>query len=833
VERTAFNTRYGHYEFRVLPFGLTNAPATFMLLMNDVLRPLLDRCCVVFLDDILIFCMSEEEHRDHVRQVLEILRKNKLYAKHSKCEFGVRQVEFLGHTVSGKGIYMCHDKLAAIRDWPLPRNLHEVRSFLGLTGYYRHFVQNYSRIAQPLTNLTRAETSFDMEGAPTAAFEDLKRRMMEAPILMIPDPKKPFMVTTDASDYAIGAVLEQMDDRKTRPCAYLSRTLTPAERKWPVYDKELYAIMEAIRVWDVWLRYAKFDIYTDHQPLRYLRQQTSLPKRQTRYLDVLANYEFDVHYKPGRKNVVADALSRRAPEKMELANVSSVVPDGELLERIRDGYPTDPFFSQVVAVLTGADGGSAPKANRWRRQFRRVAEDGLIYEIRSDKPRLCVPRTGDLRVVLIREHHDAPTAGHYGVERTVARLKRLYWWPTLRPDVQRYVLSCDACQRNKPRNRYPAGLLQPLPIPEGRWQDITMDLITQLAPTPRGFDAIFVVVDRLTKRAHFMATRTSASARDIARLFIDNIFKLHGMPQSIVSDRDPRFMSQFWTSLFDILGTQLRSSSAYHPQTDGQTERTNRTLETMLRHYVSFAQNDWDEWIPMLEFAYNDAEQESIRMSPFYCDLGQHPRRPDALARAFDIRGATNVAATEQFVERMRDILAEAQAAMEDAREKQKRNADQHRRLEEFEIGDMVWLSAENIGTEASRERPTRKFNALYYGPFKVTAKRSAVSYELELPNTWRIHNSFHVSLLKKFVPEPADMRGRAPDRPDPVIRDGHEEYEVEAILDARGTGESRQYLVKWKGWGYDDATWQTRDDLRNAPAMLRQFERRHNSARG
>jgi len=834
VERTAFTTRYGHYEFLVLPFGLANAPATFMRLMNDIFRPLLDVAYIGFIDDGLCYSTSLEEHRVHLRQILELLRKNKLYVKRSKCAFAVKEVEFLGHVINNNGIRMCHDKVAAIRNWPVPRSLADIRSFLGTTGYYRRFVRDYSKIAEPLTNQTRKGAPFNMDGKPMEAFVELKRRISTEPVLRIPDPRQPFLLTTDASDHAIGAVLEQKDeDGHTHPCAFMSRKLTPAERKWPVYDKELYAIMEAIRVWDTWLKCVRFEVYTDHQPLRYLRKQSSLPKRMLRYLDVLADYDFDVHYKPGRENVVADALSRGAARTMELATVSSVVPQGNLLDTIRNGYAADDYFKQVLEVLDGKEQESDAKhVRKWRKRFRKVAEDGLIYDMQGENPRLCIPNSGKLRFKLLQDHHDAPIAGHYGIERTLGRLKRLYWWPSIRADVTRYVTSCEACQRNKPRNKAPPGLAQSLSIPEGRWQDITMDLLVDLPKTARGYDAIFVVVDRLTKRAHFIPTVTKVTAQGLARLFVDNIFKLHGMPQRIVSDRDPRFMSAFWRSFFNILSTELRPSSAFHPQTDGQTERVNRIIVAMMRNYLKHAQKDWDEWLAMLEFAYNDAEQESIHMTPFYCDTGRHPRRPDALTVAFDIRGATNVAATEGFVSRMQEIVEEARAAIASAQEKQRFHANQHRRNEEFEVGDMVWLSAENIETPSSRERPKKKFNALYYGPFKVSMKNSPVSYELVLPETWRIANTFHASLLKKYVPEPEDMRGRAPTRPNPVIVEGEEEYEVEDILKARGTGSRREYLVKWKGYDYDDSTWQSRADLKNAPTILRRFERQTGTAR-
>jgi deoxyuridine 5'-triphosphate nucleotidohydrolase len=826
VERTAFTTRYGHYEFRVLPFGLTNAPATFMRMMNDILRSLLDICCVVYLDDILVYSKSVDEHERHLELVLDLLRKHKLYGKLSKCEFGAAETEFLGHRVSKDGIKACDDKVKVMREWPVPKRLSELRSFTGLTSYYRRFIQGYAKIAAPLTELTKKDVPFVMGEKEIAAFNTLKEKMSTAPVLCIPDPSLPLIVTTDASDYAIGAVLEQKNqDNVVRPVAYHSRTLTNAERQWSTYEKEAYAMAEAVRVWDVMLRAVHFDLYTDHQPLKYFKTQKPRMRRMENYIDLLTEYDFDIHYKPGRKNVVADALSRRSREQatMELSHVEAASPPAELLEKLRQGYVEDPFFSQVLAAIRGEGNPESAQQRKWRRQFRYVEEERLLYEMRSLSPRLCIPDAPGLRVALIWEHHDAPASGHAGVEKTVSNVQHLYWWPTVRKDVKRYVLSCDSCQRNKPTHHHPIGLLQPLDIPGKRWEDLSMDLITQLPKSKRDKDAIFVVVDRMTKRMHCMPTTTNAGAPDLARLFVDEIFRLHGMPRSIVSDRDPRFTSRFWKALCNILQVRMRMSTAAHPQTDGQTEKCNQIIEHALRHYVNYAQDDWDLWLPTVEFAYNNTEQESIKMTPFYCDLGRHPRMPDALASTSDLWEGTDNEAMRRFAENMQDILVEAQAALAEAQRKQKWFADQRREDIEFEVGEDVLLSSANITTEADRGRPTRKLGPRFYGPYTIIKKVSKVSYQLDLPPTMRIHNVFHASQLRKYRKDPGLQR-ETPQRPPPVIRDDNEEYEVEDILDMRGTGNQSRFLVKWAGYDVSEATWQSRDDLKNARRTLNRF---------
>jgi hypothetical protein len=824
VHKTAFHTRYGHYEFRVLPFGLTNAPATFMRLMNDVLRPLLDVCVVVFLDDILVYSKTPEEHAKHLRQVLELLRQHHLYAKASKCEFGADHVEFLGHIVGSDGIRTVPDKVEAVKSWPLPKTVSDVRSFLGLTGYYRRFVRDYAKFSLPLTNLTKKDVPFEIAGAPTIAFQELKSRLSSAPVLRTADPNLPFSITTDASDFAVGAVLEQEDAYGKRPVAFHSRTLNSAQRNWPTYDKEMFAIMEATRIWEIYLVGKKFDVYTDHMPLRYLRNQAKLPRRHADYLDWLSRFNFEIHYKPGRTNAAADALSRRT-DSPAVNTVVTTKPDTTWINRIRAGYGADVFFTGVKNLLEGVTSPHSSNARKLLRQFRLGADDGLIYEVRNREPRLCIPNDYALRTGILRERHDAPSAGHFGVEKTVTNIQRSYWWPGLRTEVNKYVTSCDNCQRNKPTHQSPAGLLQSLPVPQGRWEDISMDFIVQLPSTPRGHDAILVVVDRLTKRAHFIATKTAVSAPEVAQLFIDNIFRLHGLPKTIVSDRDPRFVGAFWRSLFQLLGVQLRPSTAFHPQSDGQTERTNRTLEQMLRHYVNYQQDDWDLRLAPAEFAYNNAEQSSTRMSPFFSDLGRHPRMADDLMVPHDYHDNTAVENTASFLNRMNRILQEAQEAIQLAQERQAFYANARRHEEGFQVGDMVWLSSANLITEADRGRPSRKLNARYIGPFRVARIVSPVAYRLDLPSTMRIHSVFHVSLLKRDKPSPSQFGERRPTRPPPDILDGQEEYEVEAIIAKRIRRDRVEYLVKWKGYHQSESTWQTRDDLANAQEILDAFE--------
>ncbi|GJP61476.1 hypothetical protein CLOP_g18631 [Closterium sp. NIES-67] len=428
--KTAFRTRYGSYEYTVMPFGLTNAPSTFQLTMNEVFRPLLDKCVIVYLDDILIYSTTREQHLKDLEAVFSLLQQHRLITKGSKCEFLKQELEFLGHVISINGVKIDPKKIATIQDWKPPANLRELQSFLGFVNYVRRFIPNMAEVTSPLTDLLKKGKFYEWGGEQQAAFDQLKLFLTTPPVLRIADPHRPFELITDASDLAVGAVLLQDFGEGLQPIAYESRKLNPAERNYPVHDKEL------------------------------------------------------------------------------------------------------------LAVRTAA--------------------------------------------LLIQEAHDSNFSGHYGIDKTAKLLSRNYYWPDLSTDVQQYVTSCATCQRMKSSRLRRAGLLQPLEPPSRPWQQVTMDFVTSLPAGPSGNDAILVVVDRLTKMAHFAACKTTITAEQTAKLFLTNIVRLHGIPSAIISDRDTRFTSNFWTKTWQQYGTRLHLSTAYHPQSDGQTERTNQTMEQLL-----------------------------------------------------------------------------------------------------------------------------------------------------------------------------------------------------------------------------------------------------------
>lgn len=813
--KTAFRTRYGHYEFNVVPFGLTNAPAAFSTMMRNALDPLIDTCVVVYLDDILIYSNNVDDHLRDIRQVLTLLRKAGLYCKLSKCSFMQEETEFLGHVISKDGLKTNAGLVKAVREWPTPRNQREIMQFLGLTNFYHQYIKGYADIALPLTQLLGSNASFAWSQEQQQAFDALKTAITQAPVLRIFDPALSTAVETDASGFAIGAVLFQTDHNGvSRPVAFTSRKLSPAERNYPTHEQELLAVVHALKTWRYYLDGSHFIVYTDHATLQHFPTQPNLTRRQARWMELLQEYNFTFKYKPGKDNIVPDALSRRPDhqqggETVDLGNMSIRV-DKNLETQLRNAYSVDPILGPLLE--------SSRRATSSGRYF---VANGLLWINAAGQTRLCIPKDNAIRSMLLQDAHDSPLGGHLGFEKTYDNLRRIFYWPRLARDTKSYINSCEQCQRNKPLLQRPAGLFQPLAIPSQRWDTVSMDFIVQLPMTPRGFDAITVFVDKLSKQVHFCASHTNDTAPDVARLFFDQVFRLHGMPRSIISDRDARFTGRFWSTLMSLMGTKLNMSTAFHPQSDGQTERANRTLEEMLRSYISYHQNDWDLWLPMMEFAYNNSVHPTTGFSPFFLNYGHHPLVPASLLKP----PQTNVPAVTDFVAAQASILAQAQDAIIEAQDRQKRQADKNRRLVPFDVGDMVLLSTEHISVASHKNRPSKKLEPKFIGPFKVVAKVNENAFKLDLPPTMKQHPVFNADLLRPYIPSPKDFVDRAPPRPPPDIIDGHEEYEVEKILDFKMFGKTPKWLVQWKGYPLDDATWLTRSALNNAKELLEEFE--------
>ncbi|KAL0560424.1 hypothetical protein IC582_000829 [Cucumis melo] len=802
VPKTAFRSRYGHYEFIVMSFGLTNSPAVFMDLMNSVFREFLDTFVIVFIDDILIYSKTEAEHEEHLRMVLQTLRDNKLYAKFSKCEFWLKQVSFLGHVVSKAGVSVDPAKIEAVTGWTRPSTVSEVRSFLGLAGYYRRFVENFSRIATPLTQLTRKGIPFVWSKACEDSFQTLKQKLVTAPVLTVPDGSGSFVIYSDASKKGLGCVLMQQG----KVVAYASRQLKSHEQNYPTHDLELAAVVFALKIWRHYLYGEKIQIFTDHKSLKYFFTQKELNMRQRRWLELVKDYDCKILYHPGKANVVADALSRKVSHSAAL--ITRQAPLHRDLERAEIAVSVGAVTTQLAQLTV--------QPTLRQRIIDAQSNDPYLVEKRGlaeagQATPLCASDSA-VKTELLSEAHSSPFSMHPGSTKMYQDLKRVYWWRNMKREVAEFVSKCLVCQQVKAPRQKPAGLLQPLSIPEWKWENVSMDFITGLPRTLRGFTVIWVVVDRLTKSAHFVPGKSTYTASKWAQLYMSEIVRLHGVPVSIVSDRDARFTSKFWKGLQTAMGTRLDFSTAFHPQTDGQTERLNQVLEDMLRACALEFPGSWDSHLHLMEFAYNNSYQATIGMAPFEALYGKCCRSPVCWDEVGEQRlmGPELVQSTNEAIQKIRSRMHTAQS-------RQKSYADVRRKDLEFEVGDKVFLKVAPMRGVLRFEK-RGKLSPRFVGPFEILERIGPVAYRLALPpSLTTVHDVFHVSMLRKYVPDPSHVVDYEPLGIDENL--SYVEQPVEVLAREVKTLRNKEIpLVKvlWRNHRVEEATWEREDDMRS-----------------
>ena len=640
-------------------------------------------------------------------------------------------------------------------------------------------------------------------------FCDLRKALVSAPVLCLADVTIPFRVVTDASDTAIGGVLLQQDDRSNwHPVAYTSRRLRKEERNYTAMERESLAVIHALRVWKLYL-FKPFQVITDNQGVKYLRTKTNLSKREARWAEFLADFDFETIHRPGKENM-ADALSRcTIPAVFNIA--VSMDQDVSFQDQLRQGYGIDRVLSDIIDRLKNND-------QQLAQRYHWDSEKQRLYLKDERTWRLCIP-FGPLRKKVMSLSHDTTSAGHPGRDRTYFQLSRRYYWPKMSQHVTRYVKACRTCQRVK-GDRPRENLLRPLKVPTRPWQCIGMDFITNLPTTVNDNDAIPTFVDRLTKQAHFVATKATLDAQGTANLYVQNVYRQHGLSESIVSDRDPRFTADVYKSIFQSLGVKLEFSTANHPQTDGITERVHRTIGQILRSVVNHRQNNWEELLPLCEFAYNDMVQGSTCETPFFLNFGFHPTSaPDVFL------SPTSANSGGSWLEQQQSALHIARDCIQDAILKQEHYANQSRQDRSYKVGDKVLVHRNFLSTSVSRDQPCSKFKPRWFGPFEVLRNLGATVL-LKLPVACRAHPVFNTATCKIFYEDPINQ---SPPPPAPIIdRDGHERFIVESVLSERRFHRRRQFLVKWMG--YPEPTWERAanllDDSGNPIIPLQNFLR-------
>lgn len=748
-ELTAFSSNQGHFEFLRMPFGLKNAPATFQRMMDNALRGLIGQCCLVYLDDVIIFGKNLEEHNQKLQTFLQRLRETGLQLQPDKCEYLKPELQYLGHIITADGVRPNPDKCQAVSNFPEPKNAKQIKQFLGLAGYYRRFVPNFSLIAKPLNSLLVKGKDFIFGPEQKRSFEELKKKLCEPPVLSYPDFTQPFTLTTDASNYAIGAVLSQGEIGKDKPCAYASRTLCPAEQNYNTTEKELLAIVWGIKHFRTYLYGKHFTILTDHQPLRWLFNNKDPSSRLMRWRIMLEEYDYEIRYKRGTQNSNADALSRNPVLLAEQIHGNMSITDEPLPKGDRENlnchiqceprensedvytevidedgirsiavtynkpkfairkciteeenpiYPTIHIMAQELAEINKLD---LPQTLNAIRKMTKDHANKFVIHLKE----INIPPEEDRKRV-IKEHHDEPLGGHRGINKTFHRLVENYYWPTMKSDVEKYVKRCTMCQKVKITRRPVKMPLAITDTPTRFNEKIGMDIVGPLPETKRKNRFILTVQCLLTKYCWAWPLE-SYTSQHCADAFLKNYVSNYGHPRTILTDNGANFNSKFMQHFEKLIGMRHVTATPYHPQSNGSLERSHQMLKDYLRSYANRRQDNWDDYLPLATFNYNTSRHEGTGYTPYELVYGRKAEDP-TVHRA----GRTYDEYLQQLEERIRELQGNASQMLKEAKENTKERYDRYARPHNFKVGDLVWVK---------KELRVRGLHYPYEGPYEIT----------------------------------------------------------------------------------------------------------------
>jgi hypothetical protein len=753
-EKTAFITEQGSYEYNVMPFGLTNAPATFQRLMNLVLAGLNWKMCLVYIDDILIFSRTFEEHMVHIRAVFDRLRSANLKLKLTKCSFAEDSTTYLGHKISSAGVSPDPEKVTAVRklDIKLWQNVTDVKAFLGMVGYYRRFIRGFADITRPLTALLRKDAPFVIDKEVRRAFKRLKSALIEAPILAYPRLEVPFVLQVDASNYGMGAVLTQYYNDEEHPIAYFSRKFTGSEQKYAIMERECLAMVEGIKHFRAYLFGQKFVVMTDHKPLEHIDSFKNHNGRVARWRMTLSDYDFEVIARPGSQNANADALSRLPVNVINVVTPMQTFADTTDPKTLAELQKKDRTLRDIILYLKKNKlPPSKKRANRIIRESELCCMvDGVLYHgyLPSKKRRmnatlrLVVP--DPYRIEILQYFHNDPLGAHQGIQKTFDLISSRFYWPKMFQSVSDHVRSCVKCIAKKTPRSKKAGMMQSI-IPKHPFDIVGVDILGPLPMTSRKNRYILVFTDYFTKFPICYRLK-DINATTVAKKLLKVMLE-HGPMNRLVSDRGSQFMSKVFTAIADAAGIKHAPSTSYHPQTNGLTERFNHTLCVMLSMYVHDNQKDWDLFLPFVQHAYRDTPHTSTGYAPFEL---LRTYRPKSLIEfkfpsiSWEVL-KTSPGGIDAITERIRTIHADVAKRLKVARETQTEYYNQDRRKVSYKVGDRVWFYWPARGVDA----PKLKLSLPWSGPYWVKEVVGPVNYRLTKPDGTTLKQTVHVDRLK------------------------------------------------------------------------------------
>ena len=977
---TAFITEDGFYEFKRIPFGLKNAPAHFQRAMDTILANYRWDFALAYIDDIIIFSKSADEHILHVQLVLEALIKVGMTVDENKCHFGYEEIELLGHRVNRLGLSTQPQKVKAITDLPFPRTIKHGHQVVGQFNYYREFIKNYAEIAEPLTTALsfksttaaekpksserdlkkeyrlRSTNPFPDNTATRTAFERLKTAISSAPVLIHPNFDKPFSLYVDASRIGIGCALHQVSDvdNKEHPVLFVSRVLRPAEKNYSATELECLGVVWSLHKLKYYVDGAQIKIFTDHSALKWIwNLKSTVNSRLFRWSLILnpLQHKVTIVHRPGRLHNNVDPLSRN-PSNSVYTNVNLYYARDEYVDKLWSGYLSDRYFRTILQQLIrhNLPKGGSPSLNpslaslasltspsrpppsnlgppadaslavtELRRQptqrsiqngttptnvatptyvttrsakispthpkesahdetsespppakSQTVDEDEVVqesgqtkesteHEVSKDKDdanilleyvdtlkdngkekestitdgtftligkalffserrqgslRLCIPES--LINDFLHLCHDL--SSHPGHRRTYLSCSLRFYFPRMSRRIKSYCENCRSCQLSKPSNQKTPGLLHSIETLDP-FHTLSLDFVTGLPHSEDGYNALLTVTDKFSKAIKLIPCHETTSAEDTAQLYLRYAYSTFGLPVKLISDRDSRFTSKFWRTLMALLGVDIGMTSAFHPQADGQAEKTNATVEIALRCFLAgdtakYAK--WTSYLPIIEHEYNSTIHSSTGFSPNQLRYAVSPRSIADLS--YPIEGASESA--EQLTEDLKCRRDEARDSIAIAQRKQRRLYNKTRSPKEFNVGDSVILKYHRFGPGYKPPREHRHKLGLLGVPLRIIEKISPLSYRLQLPPNSRIHDVVSIIHLKPCRGDVSDGDDAPP--PPPVEVDGIPEYEVERIDgERRRSNNQKEYLVKWKGYSDAERTWEPLSNLNNASELV------------
>jgi hypothetical protein len=698
--KTAFNTGKGLYEFNVLPFGLTGAPGTFQRAMDFIFMDVAH--CMPYIDDLIIFSTSFSQHMEDLENVFRRLRQAGLKLKPAKCEWAKPEVKFLGHIVGKDGVKPDPFNTDKVKHFPRPTTVKHIQQFLGLASYYRRFIKDFSKIAEPLHQLLKKRESFGWTEKQEQAFTTLKEKLIAPPIMAFPNFAKPFYLQTDASGHSLGAVLGQRnEDNAETVIAYASRTLNKAEQAYSVIERELLAMVWAVKYYRHYLYGQKIVLQTDHAPLKWLTTHKDHSSRLIRWALQLQEYDITIDYKPGKTNKNADALSR-LPTEETVAVVMRAIP---ISQEMQEEQMIDEEVKQIRDD-------TLKKISSETNDSLYIIKNHLLYFRSSKGDALVLPKK--YRQQILIQYHDGHLGGHLSAPKVLSKLRSLYYWPTMKKDVDNWCKSCQICAARKRPRRYYKAPLKPIAV-DGPFHTLGMDILGPLHRTLSGNRYILVCMDYLTKYPECFAIENQ-SADTIARLLVEEIICRHGAPQRILTDRGANFMSEVMHKVLQVFNIHKISTSPYHPQCDGMVEKFNSSLLKMLSCFVASNQNDWDIQIPYLLMAYRSAEHSTTKFSPFELLYGRRPTMPVDLAFHMAPLEYMDEATYADYLPKfLKSAWDTATTNVNQAQAYYQQRYDQNAYPHPFKSGDRLL-----IHTPQPRKGISPKLQRLWIGPYEV-----------------------------------------------------------------------------------------------------------------